>query len=173
MTDHKALEVIYSPRSKPSARIERWVLRLQPYRFNVQFVSAAKYIADPLSRLLSLSNKSAQTEDEHAFMVATHAVPSALHASDLEKASATDPELADVRRRLKVDDWTDAPTPYKFVRNELTYIGQLTLRGTRIVVPSSMRKQVLDLAHEGHQGIVKMKARLREKVWWPGINKDV
>ena len=173
VTDHKALEVIYSPRSKPSARIERWVLRLQPYRFNVQFVSSAKNIADPLSRLLSPSNTSAPTEDEHAFMVAAHAVPSALHASDLEKASAADPELADVRRRLKVDDWTDAPTPYKFVRNELTYIGQLILRGTRIVVPSSMRKQVLDLAHEGHQGIVKMKARLHEKVWWPGIDKDV
>lgn len=30
VTDHKPLETIYSPRSKPSARIERWVLRLQP-----------------------------------------------------------------------------------------------------------------------------------------------
>ena len=29
--DHKPLEIIYSPKSKPSARIERWVLRLQPY----------------------------------------------------------------------------------------------------------------------------------------------
>ena len=29
LTDHKPLEVIYSPHSRPSARIERWVLRLQ------------------------------------------------------------------------------------------------------------------------------------------------
>ena len=35
ITDHKPLECIYSARSKPSARIERWVLRLQPYEFNV------------------------------------------------------------------------------------------------------------------------------------------
>ena len=28
------------------------------------------------------------------------------------------------------------------------------------------------LAHEGHQGIVKMKERLRSKVWWPGLDKD-
>ena len=27
-TDHKPLEVIYSPKSKPTARIDRWVLRL-------------------------------------------------------------------------------------------------------------------------------------------------
>ena len=36
ITDHKPLEVIYGNRnSKPSARIERWILRLQPYSFNV------------------------------------------------------------------------------------------------------------------------------------------
>ncbi len=35
VTDHKALEAIYSPHSKPCARIKRWVLRLQPYDFQV------------------------------------------------------------------------------------------------------------------------------------------
>lgn len=37
MTDHQALKTIYSPRSKPSARIERWVLRLQPYNYWVRY----------------------------------------------------------------------------------------------------------------------------------------
>ena len=38
VTDHKPLEVIYSNKnSKTSARIERWVLRLQPYTFKVQY----------------------------------------------------------------------------------------------------------------------------------------
>ena len=31
ITDHKTLEFIYSMKSKPSSRLERWVLRLQPY----------------------------------------------------------------------------------------------------------------------------------------------
>ena len=31
----------------------------------------------------------------------------------------------------------------------------------------------MELAHEGHQGIVKTKVRLRSKVWWPGLDKDV
>ena len=38
VTDHEALKVIYSTRSKPSARIERWVLRLQPYNYQVCYV---------------------------------------------------------------------------------------------------------------------------------------
>ena len=42
VTDHKPLEVIYgTTRSKPSARIERWVLRLQPYHFNVIYKPGA------------------------------------------------------------------------------------------------------------------------------------
>ena len=36
VTDHKPLEVIYGPRSKACARIERWVLRMQPYKFKVK-----------------------------------------------------------------------------------------------------------------------------------------
>ena len=38
------------------------------------------------------------------------------------------------------------------------------MRGMRIVIPVSLRKRVLELAHEGHQGIVKTKDRLRSKV---------
>jgi len=51
LTDHKPLEVSYSTNSRNSARIERWVLRLQPYRFKVQYIPGKQNIADPLSRL--------------------------------------------------------------------------------------------------------------------------
>ena len=34
-TDHKPLEYIYSQKSKPSTRVERWVLHLQAYDFKI------------------------------------------------------------------------------------------------------------------------------------------
>ena len=55
ITDHKPLEVIFEPRSKPSARIERWVLRMQPFHYKVIYKSGKSNIADPLSRLLNVS----------------------------------------------------------------------------------------------------------------------
>ena len=51
-------------------------------------------------------------------------------------------------------------------------IGKLVLRGTGIVVPKELRSHVLELAHEGHAGIMAMEQLLRSKVWWPRLDKD-
>lgn len=48
----------------------------------------------------------------------------------------------------------------------------ILLRGTKIVIPIKLRERVLNAAHEGHPGIVSMKARTRTKVWWPKCDKD-
>ena len=51
ITDHKPLEIIYGNiNSKPSARIERWVLRFQPYSFSVVYKPGKDNPADFLSR---------------------------------------------------------------------------------------------------------------------------
>ena len=49
----------------------------------------------------------------------------------------------------------------------------MILRGNRIVIPSKLREKAVDLAHVGHQGIVKTKSLIREKVWFPGRDKMV
>ena len=49
----------------------------------------------------------------------------------------------------------------------------LILRGTRILIPNKLQNRVIDIAHEGHLGIVKTKQLLREKVWFTGLDKLV
>ena len=49
-TDHKPLQYIYNKTSRPSARIERWVLRLQGYNFKVIYRPGKTNIADALSK---------------------------------------------------------------------------------------------------------------------------
>ena len=36
-----------------------------------------------------------------------------------------------------------------------------------------LRERILSTAHQHHLGIVKAKGLFREKVWWPGIDKNV
>ena len=41
------------------------------------------------------------------------------------------------------------------------------------MVPASLQELIVDIAHEGHPGVVKTKALLREKVWFPYMDKMV
>ncbi len=59
---------------------------------------------------------------------------------------------------------------YRKIKTELTFNeqDQIILRGSKIVLPESLRLKAIHIAHEGHQGLVKTKQLLREKVWYPG-----
>ena len=46
------------------------------------------------------------------------------------------------------------------------------MSGTRIVIPQSLKSEELLLEHEGHEGIVKTKTRMRIKIWWPKRDHD-
>lgn len=46
-------------------------------------------------------------------------------------------------------------------------------KGSKIVIPKSLRKEMLQKIHKGHLGIEKYKKRAREVMYWPQINKDV
>ena len=133
VTDHEALKVIYSRGSKPSARIERWVLRLQPCNYKVCCVPSQDNIADALSRLTTLpASEKCRYDDEHVRMVALKAVPVAIKIQEIESASAEDEELQAMRDCLASRSWEKGPRSFVMVRNELTFIGQVILRETRI-----------------------------------------
>ena len=88
VTDHEALKVIYPRGSKLSVRIERWVLRLQPYSYKVCCVASRDNIADALSRLTTLpASEKCRYDDEIVRMVALQAVPVAIKIQEIEGAS--------------------------------------------------------------------------------------
>lgn len=170
-TDHKPLEYIYAPRSKPSARIERWVLRLQAFDFTVVHRPGRSNIADALSRLKRPLSTDVGDQLDMVCEIVRSSVPGSLTATEIEEACATDPELSAVRRCILSGDWTSCPNQaFLHVKNELCVCGHIVLRGDRIVVPKALQLRVVALAHEGHQGVTKTKARLRTKVWWPRMD---
>ena len=172
-TDHKPLEVIYGPRSRPCAQIERWVLRLQPYDFNVIHRPEHENIADPLSRLLHRRvepDNHRRCTEEYVRFVAVSATPTAFTTREIEEASADDEELKEVRKAIATGRFEKC-RQYMTMAGELCVIGQLVLGGTRIIIPSKLQPRTLALAHEGHLGVVGTKQNLRTKVWWPGMDK--
>lgn len=60
---------------------------------------------------------------------------------------------------------------YDNVFHELSVTGNgVVMRNNLIVVPDSLIDKVIDVAHEGHQGITKTKALIRTKVWFPKLD---
>ena len=150
------------------------MLRLQGYDFKVVYRPGKTNIADALSRLNS--EKQLDRGEEYDFIraVVESCVPVALSPKEIEEASYNDKELCLVKNCVKSGNWEQCTIPsYAHVKDELCTYGELLLRGSRIVVPKVLRDKVVRLAHEGHQGVVKTKYRLRSKMWWPGMDKDV
>ena len=47
------------------------------------------------------------------------------------------------------------------------------LKGTRIVIPSQCKEELLGQLHDGHFVVDRTKLRARDSIYWPGINKDI
>lgn len=175
VTDHKPLEVIFSPKSKPCARIERWVLRLQSYRYKVVYKPGKNNIADPLSRLVKfepVERSFDEANEQYVNSITTFAIPVALKLKEVEDCSEKDATIQAVHEALYSGNWSDLAKPFKAFELELCFAGKILLRGTKIVMPKELHGRTLELAHEGHPGISKMKQRLRTKVWWPKIDTE-
>ena len=176
-TDHKPLVSVLGPKSKPpSARIQRWLLYLQQFRYEIRHIPGRLNSADALSRLPvgPTDELDERNTEEFAYSLVSEAVPAALTPKQVELASAKDPTLQVVRQAVMTDDWSKLQgSIYRAVKDELWIFGQLVMRGDRVVMPQSLWEHIIKLAHEGHQGMVRTKTRLREKVWWPQMDKQV
>ena len=59
------------------------------------------------------------------------------------------------------------------VKDELSVCNGVVPREDRIALPKTLRNTAVDLAHVGHQGVVKTKSLICEKIWFLGIDKMV
>lgn len=50
-------------------------------------------------------------------------------------------------------------------RDEIGVVDGVFFKGDRVIVPQSLRKEMLEELHESHQGIVRSKQRAREVMY--------
>ena len=62
---------------------------------------------------------------------------------------------------------------YYSVRSELSVNQGILIKGDRVVIPGSLRTDILSKIHEGHLGITKCRERAKQSVWWPGISSEI
>ncbi|KAK7884454.1 hypothetical protein WMY93_027577 [Mugilogobius chulae] len=162
-------------------RIARWSARLMCFQYDIEYRPGTQNVlADCLSRV-PLETTSLTEPEPDLFVEIAEISPlfSALPLADFKAESEDCPELK-LLREVSRSKWPKTkkslPTelqPYFLMRHELAVDSPLVFRGTRLVVPKSLRERIVHVAHEGHQGIVRTKQRLRELYWWPNMDSLV
>ena len=57
--------------------------------------------------------------------------------------------------------------------NDLLYYQHSSSGLCRVIIPESLRPDVLQVLHSAHQGVAAMNERAKAGVYWPGITKDI
>ena len=178
LTDHKPLVSIFKkPLFRAPKRLQAMLLRLQEYNFEVEY-RPGKSI--PLSDALSRAPTSKPIRQEIIFV------------NNLSFTPAKEPRLQEIRDKTNLDEslqmlkkvimegWPcdkallpKCVTPYFNYRDELTVQDGILLRGERIIIPASLRREMKDKIHAGHSGINSCLRRAREFLFWPNISAEI
>ena len=62
---------------------------------------------------------------------------------------------------------------YWEVKHHLSTDNGLVLLDQRIFIPKTQWRKVLHCLHSAHQGVIGMKARANESVYWPGMDASI
>ena len=156
VTDHKALEILYSPKGKPAARILRWYIRLLPYSFVVKYSPGRDNPADYFSRKPVSGSSEGETlateTAEYVNNILLDAVPNSISLQEVTIESLRDPVIQRLVECIRLDRWTgvEGIARYSKVRLELTCKTGIVMRGHRIVLPQALRSRAIMLAHASH-----------------------
>ena len=157
LTDHLSLlGMINKPGAKLSARVERWVLRLQPYDVTLKYQKGADNPADYMSRhpdKSATSTRATKVAEDYVNFLADESKPLALVKEKIITETQSDKTLQAVIKAVKTGRWTDTDVkPYFNVRNELSVTQDgIVLRGCRICIPQSQQDQAVQLAHQSRR----------------------
>ncbi|KAK3108827.1 hypothetical protein FSP39_016677 [Pinctada imbricata] len=108
ITDHKPLERIWS-KARPPLRIERWGLRLQPYKITIKYRPGKDNPADYMSRHPVVTNQRNTHEqkiaEQYVNFIATEAVPKAMTLNEIVTASKEDQTITKAIELVKSGKW--------------------------------------------------------------------
>ena len=201
--DHKPLLKLFGDRALediPNSRLCNLKDKTLRYRFKMVYIPGAKHhAADGLSRhpvnhtnISTTPENASSTSDtsnshsdiEECTQIATlatlNSAPITAVTWDLVRTATTSDETLNKLLQIIEAGFPDNSSeleidlrPYFKLRDHLSTVNGVILYNDRVLVPLSLRTNVLSTLHSAHQGTSTMTARAESSVFWPGITKDI
>ena len=186
VTDHAPLIPIYNASSKPKQlRVDRHRTKLLPFSYNVVYEEGAKTPCDYGSRHTKPRDFTEEQIENWCIETGTDIFVNRIIEDSLPIAVTLDM----VRSETKLDEDMQLLSKYivshdkegcrknlpEFhnVFSDLTVIDGIVMKEHQLVIPESLRAEVIGLSHEGHQYTEKTLSLLRQSCWFPKMRKDV
>ena len=187
VVDHQPLLSMYNSNSKDlPVRVAKHKSNLRGFDFFLTYEPGTTTPADygsrhpPPPREYSAEERASLgvedvEEDAEIIVNQINAVTDAITFPILKHHTEKDPALQCLMHDIQVGRLRHQPATaaYKECFEELSTKDGVVLRGYRLVIPTSLKADVLAAAHEGHPAKDSMTRQLRQTVWWPGMTKDV
>ncbi|XP_043204419.1 uncharacterized protein LOC122371791 [Amphibalanus amphitrite] len=189
VVDHKPLVKIFGDRSLvdlPNARLRNLKEKTLRFRFDISYLPGVKNrVPDIASRYptgapIGISLSDDVTVDD-AGEVAAAAITTIRSVTwdRVRDATAGDPSMMRLLELIEGGlpahrhEMPEELREYHSLRDGLYTSDGIILYDQRIVIPPSLREEVLQSLHGAHQGIGMMLARAAVSVYWPGITSAI
>ena len=185
-TDHKPLVPLLGSKGLDDLppRIQRFRMRLFRFSFSIRHIPGKELVtADALSRQPILTpskvDQIVEEEVEHFTSLFSETLPASEKRLEEIKVLQNEDTASSQTKTYVTTEWPKShllqgeSRLYWNLRNELHIHDGLLLRGSRIVIPPTMRAEVLHTLHGSHQGVSKCRERAKQAVWWPGISTQI
>ena len=156
------------------------LLQLQKYDLDVRFVGGKNVpIGDLLSR-----QPLPETQEIAGLDLQVHTVIQSLFITDkrlesVRNATSHDPQMQTLKMTI-IEGWPDlrseCPKPildFWNHRDDLSVADDLIFRGQTLLIPKSLRQQMIESVHIGHMGTQKCLQRAKDVMFWPGMAKQI
>ena len=180
--DHKPLLKLFQDRSLediPNPRLRNLKEKTLAFKFKMLYIPGVKHVAtDTISRYpTDHPHKMTLIDDIASFD--SHSPLTAVDWNRVRLETSSDNDLHMLTEIIESGFPTsqhDLPKPiqeYFPFRRDLTTFDGVVLYKNRVVVPPSLRNDVLLALHAAHQGVSAMTSRAESSIFWPGITASI
>ncbi len=170
---------IPGPKNRASDALSRHPVSPADHLQLADDMTAALYNTSSLPADILDSIRQAHSTEVCIMNTHDNAIIETISWDDIRLATASDPSMVELLNAVEdgfpgtKSDLSEGIRPFHQYRNCLTSFDGVILYRDRIVIPPSLRQNVLESLHSAHQGTSQMCSRAESSFFWPGMTPAI